>query len=223
MDFVNSYEKFCAAGRRVFFDASNDDQKPKLSQTEAAKQWNLVCRQATMLVQKQCTKSECQKEMVSGSLFTRCAKAPQDSKQCQDLLDPLVKLCETDKCQRGLEALKSKECAARKDPVAEYNGGIVTNWDLHRDMAPITRDEWRKRCNEVSKAMVRHCEADKECIDNVKSQNLSSLCQQDRPKPQANCKAEFDTVIFWACSWSTECRDEADVLKDKACAGRSSI
>ncbi|EFY97549.1 peptidase M43 family protein [Metarhizium robertsii] len=222
VDFANSYEKFCAAERRVFSDASNDGQKPKLSQTEADKQWKLVCRQATSLVQEQCTKSECQKEMVSGSLFTRCAKAPQDSKQCQDVLDPLVKLCETDKCRQGLEALKSKECVAGKDPVAEYNGGIVTNWDLHGDMAPITRDEWRKRCNEVSKAMVRHCEADKACIDNVKAQNLSSFCQKDRPKSQADCKAEFDRATVLACA-SEECRNEVLDLENKACAGRSSI
>ncbi|KAH0598404.1 hypothetical protein MHUMG1_03702 [Metarhizium humberi] len=221
-DFVNSYERYCAADRRVFSDASNDDQKPKLSQTEADKQWRLVCRQATMLVQEQCTKSECQKEMVSGSLFTRCAKAPQDSKQCQDVLDPLVKLCETDKCRQGLEALKSKECVAGKDPVAEYNGGIVTDWDIHGDMAPITRDEWRKRCNEVPKAMVRSCEADKACIDNVKSQNLSSFCQKDRPQFQVDCKAEFDTATVLACA-SEECRNEVLDLENKACAGRSSI
>ncbi|KID96459.1 metalloprotease MEP1, partial [Metarhizium majus ARSEF 297] len=222
MDFVNSYERYCAAEQRVKQDASNDNQKPKLSQTEADKQWRLVCRQASILVQEQCTKSECQKEMVGGSLFKRCAKTPQDDRQCQDVLDPLVKLCETDQCRRGLEALKSKECAARKDPVAEYNGGIVTDWNLHGDMAPMTRDEWGTRCNEISKAIVRSCQGEKKCIDKFMARRLSLVCQKERPKAQNDCKTLFFAAKWLSCR-SSECMDEVTALEDKACAGKSRI
>ncbi|KFG84703.1 metalloprotease MEP1 [Metarhizium anisopliae] len=220
-EFVKSYKKYCGAEDGVKEDASNDNQQPKQSQTEADEQWRLVCGQASTLVQEQCTKSECQKEMAGGSLIERCAKTPQDSKQCQDVLDPLVKLCETDKCRRGLEALKSKECAARKDPVAEYDGGVVTDSDRQEDMAPITRDEWATLCNEALKAQRRSCHGSGRCIEMFEEllPELSLVCQKDRPKHRSSCENVFDLS---GCH-SKECKDELVGLRDKACARKSSI
>ncbi|KAF5129830.1 Extracellular metalloprotease [Metarhizium anisopliae] len=208
VDFVHNYERYCAAELRVKEDAD--------------KQWRLVCRQASTLVQEQCTKCECRNEMASGSLFKRCEKTPQDGKQCEDVLDPLVKLCETDQCRRGLEALKSKECAARKDPVAEYNGDIVTDWDRQELLAPMTRDEWATLCNEMLKAIIRSCKEEKECIKKQPPPGLTSVCQGDRPKTRSGCKNIFIGAEIFNCR-SNECRDEVVGLKDKACAGISNI
>ena len=214
-EFVKSYKKYCGAEDGVEEDASNDNQQPKLPQTEADEQWRLVCGQASTLVQEQCTKSECRKEMVGGSVLKGCAKTPQDSKQCQDVLDPFVKLCETDQCQRGLEALKSKECAARKDPVA------VTGWDRQEDMAPITRDEWATLSNEALEAQRRSCHGSERCLELFEKDlpQLSSVCQKDRPKHRSSCEISFDLS---GC-YSKEYEDELVGLRDKACARKSSI
>ncbi|KAK2591037.1 hypothetical protein QQS21_011269 [Conoideocrella luteorostrata] len=220
VDFANNYEKYCAAEQRVGnTPPDNNKQPPKPSQTEADRAWRMVCRQASIQVREQCTKHECQTEMARGSLFKRCAKTPQDDRQCSSVLDKLVPLCETDQCRRGLQALKSRECVARnKDPVAEYNNGTVTEWDISRAMSPMTRSEWETRCNEAARIIIQSCKAEKNCIDSFHSSVLWTNCHKDRPKVKEDCKALFSEGPF-TCQ-SAECTTKVYELGEKACAGR---
>ncbi|KAK2591071.1 hypothetical protein QQS21_011247 [Conoideocrella luteorostrata] len=219
VNFANGYKQHRAAEQRVKENPSNNNQKPKPSQTEVDREWRMVCRQASILIREQCTTTKCQTEMVRGNLLKRCAKTPQDDKQCNDVLNPLVELCGTEQCRQGLEALKSKECVGRKDPAAESNNGTVTESDVNGDMAPMTRSEWETRCNKIARTIIQSCEAKKKCIDNFKSTRLWTNCDKDRPKSKNDCKALFSGKLS-ACP-STECISKVTDLEDKACAGNT--